>query len=108
MRRALVRYRVRPDQADRNAELVRAVYEELHRADPTGFRYATFRLDDGVSFIHIAEFDGPKNPLSKLNAFKEFQRDIEARCDEPPVAMQAEEVGSFRFSPEGVSWRARS
>ncbi len=97
MRRAIVRYRVKPGQAERNAELVRAVYEELHRADPPGMRYATFRLDDGVSFIHIAEFDGHDNPLAKLDAFKEFQREIEARCDEPPVAMQAGEVGSFRF-----------
>ena len=100
MRRAVVRYRVKPGQADRNAELVRAVYEELHRADPAGFRYATFRLEDGVSFIHIAEFDGSENPLSEVDAFKEFQSDIEARCDEPPVAMQADEVGSFRFRPE--------
>jgi hypothetical protein len=100
MRRAMVRYRVKPEQADRNAELVRAVYEERHRADPSGFRYATFRLEDGVSFVHIAEFDGPENPLSKLDAFKEFQRDIAARCDESPVATQADEVGSFRFRPE--------
>jgi hypothetical protein len=92
-----VRYRAKPDQAERNAELVRAVYEELHRADPPDMRYATFLLDDGVSFIHIAEFDGTENPLAKLDTFKEFQRDIEARCDEQPVAMQADEVGSFKF-----------
>ncbi|MFL6110769.1 MAG: hypothetical protein ACJ786_05395 [Catenulispora sp.] len=95
-----MRYRVKPDQAERNAELIRAVYEELRSVDPTGMRYATFRLDDGVSFVHIAEFDGQENPLSNLGAFKEFQRDIEARCDEPPVAMQADEVGSFRFRPD--------
>jgi hypothetical protein len=100
MRRAIVRYRVKPDQAERNAELIRAVYEELHNADPAGMRYATFRLDDGVTFVHIAEFDGEENPLGKLDAFKEFQREIEARCDEPPVAMQADEVGSFGFRPD--------
>ena len=37
MRRVMVRYRVKPGQAERNEELVRAVYEELHRADPPGF-----------------------------------------------------------------------
>jgi hypothetical protein len=51
----MVRYRVRPDEAERNEKLVRAVYEELHRVDPAGFRYATFRLEDGVSFVHNAE-----------------------------------------------------
>jgi hypothetical protein len=38
MMRVIVRDRVKPDQVGRNEELVRAVYEELHRADPSGFR----------------------------------------------------------------------
>ena len=58
MRQVMVRYRVKPDQVERNAELVRAVYEELAREpQPDGFRYATFRLDDGVSFVHFADRD---------------------------------------------------
>jgi hypothetical protein len=97
MRRVVVRYRVKPDQAEHNEQLVRAVYEELHRADPAGFRYATFRLEDGVSFVHIAESEGAENPLPKLAAFQTFQKDIADRCDEPPVATEATEVGSFRF-----------
>ena len=98
MRRVLVRYRVKPDQADTNEQLVRAVYEELHRADPAGFRYATFRLEDGVSFVHIAESENAAdNPLPKLAAFQEFQKGIVERCDEPPVVAEATEVGSFKF-----------
>jgi hypothetical protein len=94
----MVRYRVKLGQSERNEQLVRAVYEELHRADPTGFRYATFRLEDGVSFVHIAESDSPaNNPLPQLAAFQEFQKDIADRCDEPPVVGEATEVGSFRF-----------
>jgi hypothetical protein len=93
----MVRYRVKPGQAETNEQLVRAVYEELHRADPAGFRYATFRLDDGVTFVHIAESESPGNPLAQIEAFKEFQKDIADRCDEPPVVAQLSEVGSFRF-----------
>jgi hypothetical protein len=93
MRRVVVRYRVKPDQVDRNEELVRAVYEELHRADPAGFRYVTFKLDDGVTFVHVAE--GDDATLPGLAAFKEFQKDIAARCDEAPVASEAEQIGSF-------------
>jgi hypothetical protein len=93
----MVRYRVKPGQAERNEQLVRAVYEELHRVDPTGFRYATFRLEDGVTFVHLAESEGSDNPLAQIEAFKEFQEDIAARCDEPPVVAQLSEVGSFRF-----------
>jgi hypothetical protein len=42
MRRVLIRYRLKPEHVERNEELVRAVYEELHRAAPSGFRYMTF------------------------------------------------------------------
>jgi hypothetical protein len=94
VRRVIVRYRVKPDRVEENERLVRAVYEELHRADPAGFRYATFKLDDGVTFVHVAESDGDP-PLSQLAAFGEFQREIAARCDEPPVASRVEQVGSF-------------
>jgi hypothetical protein len=97
MRRVMVRYRVKPGQAERNEELVRAVYEELHRADPPGFSYATFRLEDGLTFVHIAQSEGPENPLPQLEAFREFQEDIADRCDEPPVVTRLSEVGSFRF-----------
>jgi hypothetical protein len=97
MKRVIVRYRVKPELVARNEELVRAVYEELHRADPSGLRYATFKLEDGFSFVHIAETEGKDSPLSELEAFREFQQDIVDRCDEPPVVSEATEIGSFRF-----------
>ena len=96
MRRVIVRYRVKPGQADTNEQLVRAVYEELQRADPAGFRYRTLRLADGVTFVHIAEGDGA-SVLPKLAAFQEFQKGIADRCDDPPVVTEATEVGAFRF-----------
>jgi hypothetical protein len=97
MRRVMVRYRVKPDQAARNEELVRAVYEELRQTRPSGFRYATFKLDDGVSFVHIAfdETEGGRRPLADLAAFRRFQEGIEDRCDEPPVVAELHEIGSF-------------
>src|SRR5688500_15538724 len=51
--RVMVRYKVKPDQAARNEELVRRVYDELHQTTPSGLRYATFVLEDGVTFVHI-------------------------------------------------------
>jgi hypothetical protein len=97
MRRVMVRYRVKADQVAANEELVRAVYAELDRSEPTGLRYATFRLEDGVSFVHIAETEEARNPLSDLTAFREFQKDIHARCDEPPVVTELHEIGAFRL-----------
>lgn len=96
MRRVMVRYRTKPDQAARNRELVRAVYEELDRRQPAGIRYSTVELDDGVTFVHVAEIESDRNPLSELEAFAAFQREIAARCDQPPVSAGFTEVGSYR------------
>jgi hypothetical protein len=97
MRRVIVRYRCRPDQVARNEELVRAVYAELDEREPAGLRYATFRLDDGVTFVHIAEVDGEENPLGAIGAFGEFTAGIEDRCEEPPKASTMHRIGSFRM-----------
>jgi hypothetical protein len=97
MRRVMVRYRVKPDQAERNEELVRAVYDELHSSRPAGLRYATLKAEDGVTFVHIAESPEGQNPLRDVEAFARFQEGIAARCEEPPVATALHEVGSYRF-----------
>jgi hypothetical protein len=96
MRRVLIRYRLKPDQVERNEELVRAVYEELHRAAPSGFRYMTFKLEDGVSFMHISESEGEDSPMGGLASAQEVQREIADRCDEQPVLTKLTEVGSYR------------
>jgi hypothetical protein len=95
MRRVMVRYKVKPEQAAPNEELVRAVYAELQRDQPEGLRYATFKLQDGVTFIHLSDSDAEYNPLSDVEAFKAFQAGVLERCEEPPVVSDLTEVGSF-------------
>jgi hypothetical protein len=97
MRRVMVRYKVKPDRVAENEELVRAVYDELHRLKPANMRYATFRLDDGVSFVHLHTSEADANPLAELASFKAFQAGIADRCDEKPVVSELQEIGSFRF-----------
>jgi len=101
VKRVIVRYRVKPERASENVELVRAVYDELHETRPEGLRYATFRLDDGVSFVHLAEHDedGP-NQLEPLASFKRFQEGIAERCDEPPVVSEVSAIGAYRLFGE--------
>jgi hypothetical protein len=98
MRQVMVRYRVKPERVAENEELVRAVYDELARTDPAGLRYATFKLDDGVSFLHLASTEDGQNPLSQVIAFRRFQENIADRCDERPVVTDLSEIGSFRVS----------
>jgi hypothetical protein len=95
--RTMVRYEVKPDEARRNEELVGRVYEELHRTAPAGLHYATFVLEDGVSFVHVAAIDWEdgRNPLLEVAAFRAFQEGIADRCEEPPTAVRLREVGSY-------------
>ena len=95
MPQVMVRYRVKADQVAENEELVRAVYEELAVSRPEGLSYATFKLPDGVTFVHVARHDDD-NPLPKTAAFQRFQAGIRDRCEEPPVAIELEEIGSYR------------
>jgi hypothetical protein len=75
MKRVMVRYKVKADRAGDNQRYIEKVFEELHASGPEGLRYASFKLDDGVSFVHIAsiETDDGQNPLSNTAAFKAFQ-----------------------------------
>ena len=99
MKRVLVRYKVKPGMAAENRSYIEKVFQELKANGPDGIRYASFILDDGVSFVHIASIersDG-RNPLSETAAFKAFQAGIRDRCEEGPVAVTLEEIGSYRM-----------
>jgi len=100
MRQVMVRYKVKPDRVEENEALARAVYEELHRTQPAGLRYATFRQDDGMGFVHLAQTEGDVNPLAEVEAFARFQEGIGERCDEAPVVSVLHEVGSYRVLGE--------
>jgi hypothetical protein len=95
----MVRYKVKPDQVEANEALVRAVFAELKETQPEGFGYGTFKLDDGVSFVHIVDEweTGEGDSLTDVEAFAKFREAIRERCDEPPVATELHEVGSFRL-----------
>lgn len=99
MGQVVVRYKVKPDRVEENERLVERVYAELAERDPGGLRYATLRLADGVSFVHVAEIDTADgtNPLTRTAAFQEFLREIGDRCEEGPIASDATLVGSYRF-----------
>ena len=96
MRRVLVRYRVKPERVEENEELVRAVYDELRRTGPAGLRYATFKAEDGVSFVHLAIHESG-NALERAGAFQEFLKGLGDRTEEAPVVTELDEVGSYRL-----------
>jgi hypothetical protein len=95
MTTSVIRYTTRPEAAEQNQKLVEQVYAELAESRPEGLRYATFRLADGVSFVHIATVSGDDNPLEDSAAFAEFQREAGDRVIAPPVVSKATLVGSY-------------
>ena len=97
MTRLIIRYRVKRDEVERNLELLRAVYGEMESVQPDGLSYATFLLEDGVSFVDLVTTEDGPGPLSRLEAFRRFRSTLDERCDEPPTMTGLREVGSFRF-----------
>jgi hypothetical protein len=92
----MVRYKTSEAQAAENEALVRNVFEELRLRAPAGLRYASYRLADGVTFVHLATLDSADdNPLTALPAFKTFQQELRARCVEPPVVTELSAIGCY-------------
>jgi hypothetical protein len=99
MKMIMVRYKTKPDKAVENTQLVENVFKDLQKNSPEGVRYVTFRLADGVTFVHIASIetaDG-SNPLTQSAAFKVFQAGIKDRCEEQPIASDLTVIGSYRL-----------
>jgi hypothetical protein len=91
----IVRYRTKPSAAEENQRLVEKVFAELAAEDPGGLRYATLRSGD--SFLHVVVHENDDNPLPRLAAFDEFQREIADRCVEPPERTEVSVVGAYRM-----------
>lgn len=97
MKTMLIRYKVKPEMADENQRLIEEVFTQLALEKTAGLRYQSFRLEDGVSFLHIATREGGPgdSPLPKLETFKVFVAGISERCAEPPVQTEMEPVGRY-------------
>jgi hypothetical protein len=95
----VVRYQTKPDRGDENQAFVEKVFAELNAEHPEGLRYMTFRLEDGVTFVHVASVETADgvNPLTATSAFGAFQENIADRVEGPPLAMSATVVGSYGF-----------
>jgi len=94
----VVRYQAKPERADENQRLIEAVFAQLAERQPDGFTYKVFRLEDGVSFIHVViehDIDEPDS-LQAVPAFQAFVAGIADRCDVAPVATGATIVGGYR------------
>ena len=95
----MIKYTVKPERAAENETLVAGVFEQLNREEPEGLRYAAFKLDDGVNFVHVVSFEtqDASKALTVLVAFRAFRAHIPDRCETQPATVELNEVGSYRF-----------
>jgi hypothetical protein len=97
MTAVVVQYKAKLDRADENQALIEAVFADLDEREPNGFTYKVFRLEDGVSFIHVLiehEVED-SDSLQEVPAFQAFLAGIADRCDVLPVATGATLVGGY-------------
>jgi hypothetical protein len=99
MKRILVRYKAKPEEAQTNQRLIEKVFDELRAKSPAGVRYLALRLGDG-SFVHFAMTEDGAPPIPGLEAFGAFQSGIKERCLEPPQSAEATVVGNYRMLQE--------
>jgi hypothetical protein len=93
----VLRYQVKPERAEENQHLIKALFAELDDGELDGFTYKVFRLADGVSFIHVwIEHDvaHPDSPET-APAFQAFLAELQDRCAIPPLETEMTVVGGF-------------
>jgi hypothetical protein len=91
----VVRYTTHAGSADENEKLIKAVFTQLAEQQPEGLRYVAIRLDDGVSFLHVAVHENDHNPLTELPAFGAFASTIKERVTDGPTTVNGTVVGSY-------------
>ena len=72
MKRTLVRYRTKPEQAQENERLIGKVFQELQAKSPDGVRYLALRLDDGT-FVHFV-MTRPRTAPIRFPPWRRFER----------------------------------
>jgi hypothetical protein len=101
MKRTLARYKIKPEQVQENARLIKLVFQELKAKSPDGARYVVLQLDDGT-FVHFATVESTDgaHPITSLEAFRAFQSGIKERCMDLPQSGDATILGNYRMVGE--------
>jgi hypothetical protein len=96
-----IRYTVKEGRGDENQRLIEQVFAALAADGPSGLRYSAFRLDDGVTFVHVVshQSDESRDRFRALPAFQAFLAGLKERCDVQPVRTPLTEVGTYDSFP---------
>ena len=93
----MVTYQVKDGRTDENSAYVREVMADLDARSTEGVAYSVYLLDDGVTFLHVADEDGEGGKLQVSEAFQRFTATlVEDRCADTPQLHQMTLVGSYQ------------
>ena len=97
MSQTIVTYTVKPGREAENAQLVRAVFEQLAKDQPAGFRYAVFKAADSGEFVHLYTDEGAApGALQQTPAFQAFVAEAANRHEQPATVKEFELIGAYR------------
>jgi hypothetical protein len=82
---------------------VRRMFAAIEREGIEGIRYASVRLEDGVTFLALLELeDGVEYPLFGLPEAKEFYESLPGWYASPPEVGPGTVIGSYRLFSDAV------
>jgi hypothetical protein len=100
MHTKLIQYRVHPEAAQENEDLIRGVFAELTQRQPKDLHYSVWRAG-ADRFVHlVSTLSAADTPLASLESFQRFQAGVRSRCVSPPGFDEVEVVGSYAGSHE--------
>jgi hypothetical protein len=83
------------DVADVEAAIA-AMVAAIHRAEPSGTRFTSWKLADGVTFLNVLELaEGVENPLPGIPECRAYQQKLVQWLAEPPSPQPVSVVGAY-------------
>ena len=94
----MIEYQAKAENVDKVLSAAKEFVAGIAADNDPGVRYRSFRKNDGVSFVHIAELadDAAKDRLQSTEHFKKFSGMLPDLCAEGPSAQKLELVADSR------------
>jgi hypothetical protein len=86
MKATRVQYTCNPEFVEQNKSNIANVMKEVRAANNPDFKYATYIMEDGKTFMHFAlvNKEGADKFLFELASFKKFREELNASAPEVP------------------------
>jgi len=99
-----VRAKMKEEHVDEAVAAVQRMFAAIEREGLEGIRYASMRLEDGLTFLALLEVeDGVENPLPALPEAQEFYASLPGWYAEEPEVGPGTVIGSYRLFSEAVT-----